>query len=75
MYLEQEFKTGDIVTFRAYPDQNIKAKVVRVGRFGFDDGITYKLEGISKPLISETSGRSIKESKHFKCPVKHPFKW
>lgn len=67
-----EFNRGDIVTFRAYVDQNIKAKVIEVINANPTE---YKLEGVEKPLISITTGRSIKESKEFKCPIKFPFKW
>lgn len=77
--MEQEFNVGDEVTFRAYSDQRIKAKVKQVippnhGIFNTDK-FSYKLTGISEPLSTETTGKSIVESKHFQCPVKYPFKF
>jgi len=77
--MKQEFNIDDIVTFRAYEDQQIKAKVKQVippkqGMFNTDK-FSYKLTGISGSLVTETTGRSIVESKHFKCPIKHPFKF
>ena len=72
-----EFKKGDVVTFRAYFDQNIKAKVIET--FIFEDSPEkqnrYQLEGISEHLVTITTGESIKESKFFRCPTEHPIKW
>ena len=60
-----EFKKGDMVTFKAY-EKPIKAKVIEaeyIQRFpSFDWEWSYTLEGISEPLTSRTSGRSIMES-------------
>ena len=81
MNIKSEFKIGDVVTFRAYADQNIKAVIREVfppssGRNIFSwDLFAYRVEGISEPLNSITSGRSLVESKFFKCPVAHPFNW
>jgi hypothetical protein len=71
--MKQEFHVKDIVTFRAYPEQNILARVRGVSLV--EGEYIYELCGIDEPLISKTSGRSIKESALFKCPVKFPFKW
>lgn len=60
-----EFVKGDVVTFNAYHDEEIPAKVIDVKQDG-----RYMLEGVSKPLISITSGRSIMESSEY---VKPPF--
>jgi hypothetical protein len=73
-----EFNIGDVVTFRAYANQNIKAVVRAIispnsGLSG--DYYSYKVEGISEPLNSITSGVSLVESKIFKCPIKYPFTW
>lgn len=57
-----EFKRGDKVTFHAYKHEQIPAKVVE--RFNHGEP-TYRLEGDGKPLVTITSGRSIRESKHF----------
>jgi len=65
-----EFKIGDIVTFNAYPNEKIKAKVCEISQDG-----KYRLEGISKALITITSGISIMESAEFRCPIKHPCEW
>lgn len=77
--MKQEFNVGDKVTFRAYPNQQISAVVKQViapneGIFNTDE-FSYKLSGISEPLLTETTGKSIIESKHFKCPIKYPFKF
>jgi|TARA_Y100000310_G_scaffold236752_1_gene240004 hypothetical protein len=67
--MKAEFKTGDIVHFQPYSERTpIKAKVLNV--LGRDEGffidrVEYKLEGISAPLISNTTGRSIMESEEF----------
>ena len=73
--IRPEFNKGDIVTFRAYPDQHIKAKVINVIFSSFGEDVRYRVEGVDQPLISETMGRSLVESKHFKCPIKYPFNW
>lgn len=75
-----EFKEGDVVTFRAYPDQWIKARVKKVNCDVLrldktDQRVFYELIGIDQPLITKTTGQSIVESKFFKCPVKYPFKF
>lgn len=64
---EIEFSKGDIVTFTAYSGE-ITAKVLEVLPEGylFDNQVTYKLEGVSKPLITHCTGNSIKESKYYK---------
>lgn len=76
----QEFKKGDTITFNAYEDQEITAKILEVSPpigagFMQDHLYTYKLEGISDSLISVSSGRVIKESIYFACPKKYPFEW
>lgn len=70
--MKQEFKTGDIVTFKPY-EIAIKAKVVSVQKglspFHSDDRIFYHLSGIGKKrseqLKSITTGASIMESELF----------
>ena len=57
-----EFKDGDIVTFNPY-NHPITAKVV--GTFTNDGDAFYILTGISQPLTSRCSGRSIMESEYF----------
>jgi hypothetical protein len=66
---KQEFKTGDIVHFKAY-EKKIQARVLKVitpaqstklSRTDYE----YELEGISEPLVSLTSGRSILESEYY----------
>ncbi len=69
---EAEFEGGDVVTFHAYSDLKVPAIVKRV-TVDYKNDIFYTLGG--KHLNSKTSGRSIMESKHFKCPKEHPFKW
>ena len=76
----QEFKESDTITFNAYEDQEITAKVLKVippAGMGLmlDHLYTYKLGGISNSLISVASGRVIKESIYFACPEKYPFEW
>jgi len=64
-----EFEVGDTVTFNAY-NEPIKARVCEVKEPGEawwqDPRWKYRLEGISKGLVSVTSGLSIEESRHFK---------
>lgn len=61
-----EFKKGDIVTFKAY-EEEIKAKVSEVLEDGhlFSGEPHYKLTGVSAPLLSYATGKSIKESIYF----------
>ena len=67
-----EFERGDTVTFNAYHDEEIAAKVVEL--ISIFDEPKYRLEGISKGLVTMTSGRCIIESVHYvKPPVK--FDW
>ena len=71
---EQEFNVGDQVTFNAYIDRVIAAKVLEVlphfSPFNDDNRISYRLEGISAPLVSVCTGLSIRESKYFIEPVR-----
>ena len=65
-----EFKEGDVVTWHAYADDKpITARVLKASMvMSFPSGEmrpNYKLEGISKSLITNTSGISIIESKLF----------
>jgi hypothetical protein len=61
-----EFKKGDIVTFHAYENERIKSKVCEI----IEDleGVRYRIEGISKKLISKSDGADIEESKLFIHP-------
>jgi hypothetical protein len=71
--METEFKRGDKVTFNAYGNP-IKAKVLEVLEDGylFSNQVSYKLEGISQPLITNCTGNSIEESTHYSDK---PFSW
>lgn len=73
---QYEFKVGDIVTFRAYHDQSIQAKVVALTEtLSFQEpDVAYRLAGIKEPLLTITSGKSIVESRLFKEPPEK-FKW
>jgi hypothetical protein len=64
--MKVEFQKGDIITFKAY-EEEIKAKVCEVLENGylFSGDIHYKLTGVDKPLLSYTTGKSIKESVYF----------
>lgn len=67
-----EFERGDVVTFNAYRGEEITAKVLEV--LSYLDDPKYRLEGISKGLVTITSGRCIIESSHYiKPPIK--FDW
>lgn len=66
---ETEFQVGDEVTFNAYHEP-IRAKVREIVpgekvTNNPDGRVFYRLEGISKPLVSVTTGRSIEESRYF----------
>ena len=66
--MEAEFKKGDIVTFKSY-HKAIDAKVLEAKfqqRYPSNDfQWVYRLEGISEPLTSQTTGRSIVESRDY----------
>ena len=66
--MKVEFKKGDKVTFKAY-EEEIPAIVSEVCENGhlFSGQPHYKLTGASKskPLLSYTTGKSIKESEYF----------
>lgn len=73
----QEFRKGSIVHFSAYKDQCITAKVVNVIKpekrdFMQNETHTYELNGVKTPLLTLTTGLSIKESIFFRCPHKYP---
>lgn len=61
-----EFKRGDSVTFHAYKNEQIPAVVVEC--ISRNKEQCYRLEGEGKPLVTITSGRSIRESKNFVEP-------
>lgn len=61
-----EFKRGDKVTFNAYKQEQIPATVVEC--ISRNKEQCYRLEGDGKPLVTITSARSIRESKHFVEP-------
>jgi len=67
--MKAEFKTGDIVHFRAYKERvSIQARVQKVAFGGFIGRckhLKYHLSGIDKPLVSITGPRSIVESAFF----------
>lgn len=70
--LKPEFKTGDIVTFCAYPDQlneDLKCKVKGIEIDNEKGRVLYHLTGSA---LSITSGSCIKESELFK-PYKIAF--
>lgn len=64
----KEFEVGDIVTFNAYGKPIVaQVKEVLVGYpFGKDNDYSYRLQGMSEPLISIAKGLSIQESTYFK---------
>lgn len=64
-----EFKKGDLVTFHAFEREQVPAKVVEYLGVETTTGLhKYRLEGNGKPLLTITTGRSIRESKHFVEP-------
>ena len=60
-----EFKRGDTVTFNAYEGESITARVVEVVN---ESPARYRLEGLSKRLITITTGICIRESNLFVEP-------
>ena len=58
-----EFGIGDIVTYHAYGNEKIPARIIAITLDGH-----YTLEGVKRPLISTTTGRHIRESDDFVDP-------
>lgn len=69
--MNYEFRRGDKVTFHAYKHEQIPAVVVEC--ISRNKEQCYRLEGDGKPLVTITSGRSIRESKFFVEPGE--FQW
>jgi len=65
---KEEFKKGDTVTFMTCNGKDMTAKVTEVypNGHGFEAGsVAYRLDGVSEPLLTVSSGLCIKESQYF----------